>query len=152
MSNTERTYIMIKPDGVQRGLVGEIITRFERRGYKLVGLKSLVPSLDQAKAHYDDLKAKPFFNGLTTYLASGPVVCMAWEGKNVVKGGRTLIGETNPQNSLPGTIRGDFSLDIGRNIIHGSDSVESANKELALWFGDNGLMNWESVWSKWVYE
>ncbi len=148
---TERTYIMIKPDGVQRGLVGEIISRFEKRGYKLVGLKSLVPSLELAKNHYDDLKAKPFFNGLTTYLASGPVVAMAWEGKNVVKGGRQLIGETNPQNSLPGTIRGDLCIDIGRNIIHGSDSVESAQKELALWFGQD-LMNWESALSKWIYE
>jgi nucleoside-diphosphate kinase len=142
---------MIKPDGVQRGLVGNIISRFEARGYKLVGLKALVPSLDLAKQHYDDLKAKPFFNGLTTYLASGPIVAMVWEGKNAVKGGRQLIGETNPQASAPGTIRGDLCLDIGRNVIHGSDTVENAQKEIALWFGKD-TMEWESALNKWIYE
>lgn len=124
----ERTFIMIKPDGVQRGLVGEIISRFEKRGFYLRALKQLLPSEALLKDHYADLSDKGFFPGLIKYMLSGPVVAMVWEGKGAVKTGRMMLGETQPQKSLPGTIRGDFCIDVGRNICHGSDSVESAEK------------------------
>merc|ERR1711942_447876 len=126
----ERTFIMVKPDGVQRGLVGEIIDRFETRGgLKLVAMKFMQASVDHMKLHYADLASKPFFNGMVEYMASSPVVPMVWEGLNAAKIGRILLGETDPQKSLPGSIRGDFCLDIGRNLIHGSDSPDSAKKE-----------------------
>lgn len=125
---------MIKPDGVQRGLVGVIISRFEKKGFFLRALKQALPSKELLEQHYSDLSAKPFFPKLITYMLSGPVVCMVWEGKGVVATGRKMLGETNPLNSAPGTIRGDFCIDVGRNICHGSDSVESAKKEIALWF------------------
>jgi len=130
----ERTFIMIKPDGVQRGLVGEIIQRFERKGYQLVAMKFVHVSKELAEKHYDDLKAKPFYKGLCEYIVSGPVVAMVWQGKDVVKGGRTLIGATNPAASTPGTIRGDLAIDVGRNIIHGSDGPSGAEAEIKLWF------------------
>jgi nucleoside-diphosphate kinase len=130
----ERTYIMIKPDGVQRGLVGTIIARFEQRGYKLVALKLRNVERSLAEKHYADLSAKPFFGGLVEYMCSGPVVSMVWEGKNAVLTGRKMIGATNPQASEPGSIRGDYCIEVGRNVIHGSDTVENANKEIALWF------------------
>merc|ERR1719249_600832 len=124
--NTERTFIAVKPDGVQRGLIGEIIKRFEQRGYKMVAGKLMTASEDHLKNHYSDLSSKPFFPGLVKYMASGPVFAMVWEGKSVVKMGRMMLGATNPLDSLPGTIRGDFCIDVGRNICHGSDSVDSA--------------------------
>nr|GLL27584.1 Nucleoside diphosphate kinase [Ipomoea trifida] len=130
----ERTFIAIKPDGVQRGLIAEIISRFERKGFKLVGIKILVPSKDFAKKHYHDLKERPFFNGLCDFLSSGPVIGMVWEGEGVIKYGRKLIGATDPQKSEPGTIRGDLAVVVGRNIIHGSDGPETAKDEIALWF------------------
>ena len=126
--NAERTFIMIKPDGVQRGLVGKILQRFEERGYKLVSLKFVHASEDLLKQHYADLSSKGFFPGLIKYMHSGPVVPMVWEGKDAVKQGRAMLGQTNPLASAPGSIRGDFCIDVGRNICHGSDSVESANK------------------------
>jgi len=132
----ERTFIMVKPDGVQRGLVGAIIDRFETRGgLKLVAMKFMQASVEHMKLHYADLASKPFFQGMVEYMASSPVVPMVWEGLNAAKIGRMLLGETDPQKSLPGSIRGDFCLDIGRNLIHGSDSPDSAMKEIALWFG-----------------
>ncbi|GAB5029692.1 nucleoside diphosphate kinase [Nannochloropsis oceanica] len=149
--STERTYIMIKPDGVQRGLVGEIIARFERKGFKLVALKSLNASKDLLNEHYQDLADKPFFAGLVTYMSSGPVIAMVWEGLNAVKEGRKMLGATKPSDSAPGTIRGDFALDVGRNICHGSDSVESAQREIGLWFGE-GLAEWNANNYSWVYE
>ncbi|ORY94040.1 nucleoside diphosphate kinase [Syncephalastrum racemosum] len=130
----ERTYIMVKPDGVQRGLVGEIIKRFEQRGYQLMALELMHPTQQHLEEHYKDLAGKGFFAGLIKYMQSGPVVGMVWAGKDVVKTGRAMLGATNPLASAPGTIRGDFSLDVGRNICHGSDSVESAEREIALWF------------------
>ncbi|PWA57739.1 nucleoside diphosphate kinase [Artemisia annua] len=147
----EQTFIMIKPDGVQRGLVGEIIGRFEKKGFSLKGLKLL--NVDQAFAekHYADLSSKPFFSGLVEYIVSGPVVAMVWEGKGVVATGRKIIGATNPAESAPGTIRGDFAIDIGRNVIHGSDAVESARKEIGLWFPE-GVASWSSSLSPWIYE
>lgn len=150
--STERTYIMVKPDGVQRGLVGEIIARFEKRGFFLRALKQCSPSEDLLKQHYSDLSEKPFFGKLVTYMLSGPVVSMVWEGKGVVATGRKMLGETNPLNSAPGTIRGDFCIDVGRNICHGSDSVESAKKEIALWFKPEEVNEWKSHSHEWIYE
>lgn len=147
----EQTFIMIKPDGVQRGLVGEIISRFEKKGFSLKALKFVNVDRPFAEKHYADLSAKPFFNGLVEYIVSGPVVAMVWEGKGVVATGRKIIGATNPLASEPGTIRGDFAIDIGRNVIHGSDSVENATKEIALWFPE-GVINWQSSLHSWIYE
>ncbi|XXG43745.1 hypothetical protein AAC387_Pa01g3714 [Persea americana] len=147
----EQTFIMIKPDGVQRGLVGEIIGRFEKKGFSLKGLKLVNVEQPFAEKHYQDLSSKPFFPKLVDYIISGPVVAMVWEGKNIVTTGRKIIGATNPSDSAPGTIRGDFSIDIGRNVIHGSDSVESARKEIALWFPE-GTANWQSSLHPWIYE
>merc|ERR1711990_702567 len=138
--NRERTFIMLKPDAVQRGLVGEIIKRFEQKGFKLVAMKMMHASVEHLEEHYADLKGKGFFPGLIKYMNSGPVVPMVWVGLGVVKTGRVMLGETNPAASSPGTIRGDFSIDIGRNVCHGSDSPESAEKEIALWFGKDELV------------
>ncbi|KAG0085400.1 nucleoside diphosphate kinase [Podila epicladia] len=157
----ERTYIMassiskltkaqlkqilygVKPDGVERGLVGEIIKRFENKGFQLLGLQLLSPTQKILEKHYEDLSSKPFFPGLMKYMTSGPV--------GVVKSGRVLLGETNPLASLPGTIRGDFCIDVGRNLCHGSDSVENAEKEIALWF-PHGLVPHKRVIEKLIYE
>ncbi|KAM9779937.1 nucleoside diphosphate kinase 3 [Neosynchiropus ocellatus] len=147
----ERTFIAVKPDGVQRRLVGEILRRFEKKGFKLVGLKLVQPSKDLLTEHYWDLRSRPFFNGLVSYMSSGPVVAMVWQGLDVVKTGRKMLGETNPADSLPGTIRGDFCVDVGRNIIHGSDSVESAQKEITLWFRQHELNCWDDSSSRWIY-
>lgn len=148
----ERTFIAVKPDGVQRGLVGEIIQRFEKKGYKLVAVKEIKPTQKFAQTHYQDLKAKSFFPHLVRFFSSGPVVAMVWEGKGVVAGGRTLLGATNPAESLPGTIRGDLCVDIGRNICHGSDSPSSAQDEIALWFKPDEVINWTNASNSWVYE
>ena len=152
MANQERTFIAVKPDGVQRGLVGKIIGRFEDKGFKLVALKMVTASEDLLKLHYADLSKKPFFPGLCKFMASGPIVAMVWEGKGAVKTGRKMLGETNPADSLPGTIRGDFCIDIGRNICHGSDSVETAQKEIALWFKEGELNEYCCSTNNWVYE
>jgi len=151
-ANRERTFIMVKPDGVQRGLVGDIIKRFEQKGFKLVAMKFTQASVEHLKEHYKDLASRPFFPGLVQYMSSGPVVPMVWEGLNVVKTGRQMLGETNPIDSKPGTIRGDFCIQVGRNIIHGSDAVESANREIDLWFKKEEQINWQSVSEPWVYE
>merc|ERR1712189_78366 len=148
----ERTFVMVKPDGVARGLVAKIIKRFEQRGYKLVAMKFIKADETLLKQHYGDLAGKPFFNGLVEFIGSRPVVPMVWEGKDVVKQGRQMMGETNPLASKPGSIRGDFSIDIGRNIIHGSDSVESAKKEINLWFKEEELVSWTMPSEKSVYE
>ncbi|KAL7823840.1 nucleoside diphosphate kinase [Trichoderma gracile] len=152
MASTEQTFIAIKPDGVQRGLIGPIITRFESRGFKLVAIKLTTPGKDHLEAHYADLKGKPFFNGLIEYMNSGPICAMIWEGRDAVKTGRTILGATNPLASAPGTIRGDYAIDVGRNVCHGSDSVENAKKEIALWFKDGEAVNWKSAQFDWVYE
>lgn len=133
-TDQERTFLAVKPDGVQRGLVGDIIARFEKRGYKLVGLKMVWPTEEMAASHYADLSKKPFFAGLVKFFSSGPIVCMCWEGLDVIKQGRQMLGETQPLKSKPGSIRGDFSISLGRNICHGSDSPESAQHELEMWF------------------
>ncbi|XP_067948096.1 nucleoside diphosphate kinase B-like [Watersipora subatra] len=148
----ERTFIMVKPDGVQRGLIGEIISRFEKKGLKLVGMKFMQATEDHLRLHYADLSSKPFFPGLVKYMASGPVVAMAWEGSQAVKYGRIILGETHPANSAMGTVRGDFCVDIGRNACHGSDSPESGKKEIELWFKPEELVSWGMSTDCWVYE
>eukprot|EP00341_Mesodinium_pulex_P013632 CAMPEP_0116948060 /NCGR_PEP_ID=MMETSP0467-20121206/38076_1 /TAXON_ID=283647 /ORGANISM="Mesodinium pulex, Strain SPMC105" /LENGTH=156 /DNA_ID=CAMNT_0004632397 /DNA_START=60 /DNA_END=530 /DNA_ORIENTATION=+ len=149
--NAERTFIMIKPDGVQRGLVGDIIGRFEKKGYKLVALQQMTPSKEHLEKHYADLSKKGFFAGLISYMLSGPVVAMVWEGQNAVVTGRKMLGATHPKDSAPGTIRGDYCIDIGRNVCHGSDSVDSANAEISLWF-PAGVASYEDHSAPWVYE
>ncbi|WVO13845.1 nucleoside diphosphate kinase [Cryptococcus depauperatus] len=151
MSTTEQTYIMIKPDGVQRGLVGKIISRFEKRGFKLSALKLCTPSEVHLKKHYSDLSSKPFFPRLIDYMMSGPVVCMVWEGLDAVRTGRVMLGATNPLDSVPGTIRGDLALQVGMNVCHGSDSVENAQKEVALWFPE-GINQYKLDAQAWLYE
>lgn len=149
----ERTFIAFKPDAVQRSLIGELIARFEAKGFKLVGIKILVPTPEFAAQHYDDLKSRPFFPGLCQYFSSGAVVAMVWEGKNAIVGGRKLVGATNPNDAAPGSIRGDYAIDVGRNLIHGSDSVEAAKAEIALWFTEKEVANYtHDTGLKWVYE
>jgi len=148
----EQTFIAIKPDGVQRGLVGPIISRFENRGFKLVAIKLVTASKEHLEKHYEDLSSKPFFPGLVKYMGSGPIAAMVWEGRDAVKTGRTILGATNPLASQPGTIRGDFAIDVGRNVCHGSDSVENAKKEIALWFKEGEVQSWKSAQHDWVYE
>eukprot|EP00842_Homolaphlyctis_polyrhiza_P005594 jgi/Hompol1/6035/HPOL_004831-RA len=149
----ERTFIALKPDGTQRGLLGHVISRFEQKGYKLVAIKAIVPSRALAEKHYEDLSTRPFFGGLVKYMTSGaaPVVAMVWEGKDVIRQGRRLIGATNPLEAQPGTIRGDFCISVGRNIIHGSDSFESAEKEIGLWFGKSEIYEWQYGNSEWMF-
>ena len=148
----ERTFLAIKPDGVQRKLVGEIIRRFEAKGFTLVGLKLMSVSRELAETHYGVHKEKPFFPGLVNFITSGPVVAMVWEGKGVIASARKIIGATNPLNAEPGTLRGDFGVDVGRNIIHGSDAPETAEQEIKLWFKDNELVTWEPSLTSWIYE
>lgn len=148
----ERTFVMIKPDGVQRGLVGDIIRRFEAKGFTMVGLKMLSVSRELAEQHYGVHRDKPFFAGLVNFITSGPVVAMVWEGNGVVAGARKLIGATNPLTAEPGTIRGDYGIDIGRNIIHGSDAVETGQAEIKLWFGEGELSSWQPSLTSWIYE
>ena len=148
----ERTFIAVKPDGVQRGLVGEIMARFEKKGFKLVALKMIKPTLEMAQEHYADLSKKGFFAGLCEFFSSGPIVGMVWEGIGVIKMGRVLLGETNPAASAPGTIRGDFAIDLGRNVCHGSDGPEGAAHEIAFWFKPEELISWTQASVGWVYE
>uniref|UniRef100_A0A8C0QXT9 Nucleoside diphosphate kinase n=1 Tax=Canis lupus dingo TaxID=286419 RepID=A0A8C0QXT9_CANLU len=138
----ERTLVAVKPDGVQRRLVGDVIQRFERRGFKLVGMKMLQAPERVLAEHYHDLQRKPFYPSLISYMTSGPVVAMVWEGPNVVCSSRTMIGHTDSAEAAPGTIRGDFSVHISRNIIHASDSVEGARREIQLWFQSSELVDW----------
>tara|TARA_B100000678_G_scaffold125366_1_gene104989 strand:- start:249 stop:704 length:456 start_codon:yes stop_codon:yes gene_type:complete len=149
---TERTFIAIKPDGVQRGLISEIIGRFERKGFKLVGLKQLIPSKELAQKHYGVHKDRPFFGDLVEFISSGPVIAMVWEGEGVILNARKLIGATKPLEAEPGTIRGDLAIDIGRNIIHGSDGSETAAFEINLWFEDSEINEWKTSDYKWRVE
>ena len=151
MESMQTTYIMIKPDGVQRGLVGEIITRFENKGLRLVGLRQLIPSTKVAEKHYAIHKDRPFYPGLIKFITSGPVVAMAWTGVEAITVARNIIGPTNGREALPGTIRGDLAMDIGHNIIHGSDGEETAKFELKLWFPD-GLSEWRRDSESQIYE
>ncbi|WP_219839028.1 nucleoside-diphosphate kinase [Paenibacillus sp. R14(2021)] len=130
----EQTFVMVKPDGVKRGLIGPIVTRFEQKGFKLEAIELLTINRELAEQHYSDLKAKPFFEELVRYLISGPVCAMIWQGEHAIENARSLIGKTNPVEAAPGTIRGDFAMEIAANIVHGSDSAASAAREISLFF------------------
>jgi nucleoside-diphosphate kinase len=151
-TDLERTFLAIKPDGVQRGLVGEIIRRFETKGFTLVGLKFIKVSKELAEQHYDVHRERPFFPGLVEFIISSPVVAMVWEGEGVVASARKIIGATNPLTAEPGTIRGDFGVNVGRNLIHGSDAQETAQREIALWFKDEELVAWQPHSTSWLRE
>jgi nucleoside-diphosphate kinase len=148
----ERTFVMVKPDGVQRGLVGEIVSRFESRGLNICGVKMMKLPRELAERHYEEHKGKPFYEALLTYITSGPVVCMVLEGENVVMVARSMMGKTNPQDAAPGTIRGDLAQVTGRNVIHGSDSSESAKREINLFFNDYELQKYEKPEEEWLHE
>ena len=148
----ERTFVAIKPDGVQRGLIAEILGRFETKGFKLVGLKQLTPSKALAEKHYGVHKDRPFFSGLVDFITSGPVVAMVWEGEGVIASARKLIGATKPLEAEPGTIRGDLAVNIGRNVIHGSDGSDTAVFEINLWFKENELVDWNPSDQAWRVE
>ena len=147
----ERTFVMVKPDGVQRGLIGEIVGRFERRGLKIVGMKMLQVSDDLARRHYAVHEGKPFFAGLISYITSAPVVAMVVEGTNAVVAVRQTVGATKPFEAAPGSIRADFALEIGRNLVHASDAPETAAAEIALWFGEE-LVEWQRATDRWIFE
>ena len=147
----ERTFVMVKPDGVQRSLIGEIIRRLEHRGLKLVGLKMVQVSLELAEAHYAVHKGKPFFAGLIQYITSAPVVAMVVEGTNAIQAVRQTVGATRPHEAAAGTIRADFALEIGRNLVHASDGPETAQTEIALWFGAD-LVDWPRAVDPWLFE
>jgi nucleoside-diphosphate kinase len=152
MVEQERTFVMVKPDAVQRGLIGEFVARFERRGLKIVAMKMLVVSDKLAKDHYAEHAAKPFFPALTGFIMSGPAVAMVIEGKGAVGIVRSMNGATNPVNSAPGTIRGDYALDTGRNVIHASDSPESAKREISLYFNTSEIASYKRIDEQWLYE
>ena len=149
---TERTFIAIKPDGVQRGLVGEILGRFERKGFKLVAIKQLIPSRSLAEAHYGVHRERPFFAELVAFITSGPVVAMVWEGDGIIASARKLVGATKPLEAEPGTIRGDLATAISRNVIHGSDGPDTARFEIGLWFEANELTCWTPADQNWRSE
>lgn len=148
----EQTLVLVKPDGVQRGLTGEIIGRLERRGLKLVAMKLMQVDDALAHRHYGEHIDRPFFAGLVSFITSGPVVAMAWEANNAVEIVRSTMGVTNPANAAPGTIRGDLGVDIGRNLIHGSDSPESATRELALFFQPEEILSYSRSNDGWIVE
>lgn len=148
----ERTFVMIKPDGVQRCLVGEIISRLEKKGLKIVAMKMLKVDVEMAKKHYEEHVNKPFFKNLIEYITSGPVVAMVVEGKNAVDVVRKIVGLTNPVEALPGTLRGDLCMDIGRNVIHASDSPESAKREISLFFKPDEILEYRRIDEEWIYE
>lgn len=148
----ERTLVLIKPDALQRGLVGEIIARLERKGLKLVGIKLVQMDEEMAHQHYAEHRGKPFFPGLVRFITSAPVVAMVWQGRGAVQVVRDLMGKTDPLQAAPGTIRGDLGLDTGRNLIHGSDSVETARRECALFFRPEEIIDWPRSVDPWVTE
>lgn len=148
----ERTLVLVKPDGVQRGLIGEVIARLERRGLRLVAAKFLQVSRELAEAHYAIHKGKPFYDGLIAYITSAPVMAMVWEGPNAVAAVRQTMGSTRPTEAAPGTLRHDFALEIGRNLTHASDTPENGEKEVALWFRSEELVAWRRDVDRWVFE
>ncbi len=151
MAEMQTTFVMVKPDGVQRGLVGDIVQRFERKGLRLTGLRQLVPSEELAAQHYAVHSERPFYPGLIDFITSGPVVAMAWHGLDAISVARNIIGPTNGREAPPGTIRGDFSMDIGFNLVHGSDAAQTAEYELGLWFPD-GTIDWSAMSEAWIYD
>lgn len=146
----EKTFIMVKPDGVQRGLIGEIVSRFEKKGFQLVAAKFMNVSTELAEKHYAEHKEKPFFGELVDFITSGPVFAMVWQGNNIIATARQMMGKTNPADALPGTIRGDYGVNVSMNIIHGSDSKESAEREIALWFKEEELVSYEKTINRWI--
>ena len=138
---TERTFAMIKPDGVERNLVGAIVARIEAKGYRIVGLKQMVITRETAERHYGEHQGKPFFDGLVSFITSGPVVAMVLEGENAIAGWRGMMGATNPKDAAPGTIRGDFATTIDENVAHGSDAPATAEREIGIFFGEGGLLD-----------
>ncbi|OPX84468.1 MAG: Nucleoside diphosphate kinase [Pelotomaculum sp. PtaB.Bin104] len=148
----ERTYLMVKPDGVQRNLAGEIISRFEKKGFKIIGLKMFRLPRGLAEKHYGEHVGKPFFTALVDYITSGPVVAMVIEGKNAVSAAREMMGATDPLKAAPGTIRNSYGIDIGRNVIHGSDSPDSAAREIGLFFKEEELVEYSRDVDRWIYE
>ncbi len=148
----ERTLIIIKPDAVQRGLTGEIIRRFEQRGLRIAGMKFMTVERAVAEQHYAIHRGKPFYGSLVNYITSAPVVVMALEGTNAVAAARGTIGATNPAEATAGSVRGDLGLEIGRNLVHGSDSVENGEQEIALWFKPAELITWERNTDPWIFE
>lgn len=148
----ERTLVLVKPDGVQRGLIGEVIARFERRGIRLVAAKFMQVSQELAESHYAEHKGKVFYDGLIAYITSAPVMAMVWEGSNVVAAVRQTVGSTKPVESAPGTIRHDFALEVGRNLIHASDKPETGEREIALWFKPQEVVEWKRAVDTWIFE
>lgn len=148
----ERTLIIVKPDGVQRGLTGEIIRRFEARGLRIIGLKFMQVSRELAEQHYAVHRERPFYRGLVDYITSGPVAVMALEGTNAIAAARATIGSTKPHEAAPGSIRGDLGIEIGRNLVHGSDSLENGQAEVALWFKPEELVSWKRNTDPWIFE
>jgi len=146
----ERTFLMVKPDGVQRNLIGEIVSRFEKKGLKRVGAKRMSISQELAEQHYAEHKERPFFGELVSFITSSPVFAMVWEGENVIATARNMMGKTNPVEAAPGTIRGDYGVQVSQNIIHGSDSPESAVREINLFFNESELVSYEKAVDKWV--
>jgi nucleoside-diphosphate kinase len=148
----EKTFVIVKPDGVQRGLTGEIISRLERRGLKLVAAKFMAVSLELAEKHYSIHKGKPFYDGLIKYITASPVMAMVWEGPEAVAAVRQTMGATRPTEAAPGSVRHDFGLEVGRNLTHASDSVDNGKIEIDLWFSADELVNWERATDTWIYE
>src|SRR5690625_2390272 len=147
----EKTFLMVKPDGVQRNLIGEIVSKFEKKGFKLVAAKLMIIPTELAESHYNEHKERPFFGELVDFITSGPVFAMVWEGENVIKIARNMMGSTNPQEADPGTIRGDYGVTVGKNIIHGSDSEESAAREINLFFDEKEILSYDLQSETWVY-
>ncbi|MGB9586339.1 MAG: nucleoside-diphosphate kinase [Anaerolineales bacterium] len=148
----QRTLVLVKPDGVQRGLIGQVITRLENRGLRLVGAKFMQVSRELAETHYAIHKGKPFYEGLINYITSAPVMAMVWEGPEAVAAVRQTMGATRPREAAPGTIRHDFALDVGRNLTHASDSPENGELEISLWFKPEELVNWQRDIDRWIFE
>ena len=148
----EKTLVLVKPDGVQRGLIGEVITRLERRGLRMIAAKFLWVSQDLAQTHYAVHKGKAFYDGLISYITSAPVMAMVWEGPNAVAAVRQTMGATRPIEAAPGTVRHDFALEVGRNLTHASDTPENGEKEVALWFKSDELADWSREIDRWVFE
>jgi nucleoside-diphosphate kinase len=148
----ERTLVLVKPDGVQRGLVGAVITRLERRGLRLVAARFMSVSQDLAETHYAIHKGKPFYEGLIQYITSAPVMAMVWEGPNAIAAVRQTMGATRPTEAAPGSLRHDFALEVGRNLTHASDTVENGQKEVGLWFSREELVEWQRAVDRWVFE
>lgn len=148
----ERTLILVKPDAMQRGLAGDILARFERRGLRMVGLRLLKVDRNMAKRHYAEHVGKPFFEGLVAYITSAPIVAAVFEGTNAVAAARQLMGSTRPTEAAPGTIRADFGIEVGRNLVHGSDSVASAKREIDIFFEGQRLASWKRDVDPWIFE